>query len=333
MDAERYSMRSFRGSDYGPAAALHNAIYPDHPISGESFRRLERAIALPVGPLPRYVVEDRRDRAFVGLGALDRNPFEDDAARPWFYAEVHPEHRGVGIGSHLYATLLADAHRRGATGLRCTVREGRTVEMSFLARRGFVERRRSWMSVLDVGSADTARLPSLVRALAKEGIEFTDLRTEGPGDPRVLRQVHALESETGGDVPRLGAFTPLSFAEFRRLEVDGNEFLPEAWILAKDGPRYVGLTSAAREPAEPKVLRQSYTATLPAYRRRRIAQTLKLLLIEYAKGAGFASITTSNDSLNAPMWNLNARLGFRRTGTRIHTECAFGADGTAGRSA
>jgi RimJ/RimL family protein N-acetyltransferase len=71
------------------------------------------------------------------------------------------------------------------------------------------------------------------------------------------------------------------------------------------------------------VLQQYYTGTRPEYRRRKIALTLKPLLIDYAKRNGYARIETNNDSLNVPMWTLNQGLGFRSVPEHIHLECEF----------
>ena len=125
-------------------------------------------------------------------------------------------------------------------------------------------------------------------------------------------------------MPRVGPYSPIPFDEFQRVFLGSPNALPDAWFLAKEGDRYVGISSAAREPAQPDVLQQHYTATRPEYRRKKIALTLKLLLVDFAKRNGYARIETSNDSLNAPMWTLNQELGFRKMREVIILECAFG---------
>jgi mycothiol synthase len=250
-------------------------------------------------------------------------PFEDDPARPWISGEVRSSRQGQGIGTRLYDTLLAEAKQRGATGVRTTVRENSEVGRAFLARRAFVERRRTWRSRLEVATADTSRLPELTRALTAEGIELTTLAREGANDPVVQHRIHELDAVTGRDVPHTGAYTPLPFEEFQRFFFGDQNALPGAWFLAKQGDRYVGISCAGREPAQPTVLQQFYTATLPEFRRRRVALTLKLALIDYSQRNGFARIETSNDSLNLPMWTLNQRLGFQKLLETIHLENMF----------
>jgi GNAT superfamily N-acetyltransferase len=323
MDAARYSLRGIEETDYEAWASLGARIYPDHPISADVLRRLVEGTDVLGDPLPRLAVEERSSGELVAVGGLERNPYQWEPTRPWIFGDVHPEHRNRGIGSRLYEVVVDAARHRGATGLRATAREDDAAGLGFLVRRGFVERRRSWRSVLEVGSSDTSHLPALRAALSTQGIELTTLDREGASDVSVLRAVHELGVEAGRDMPRVGRYTPISFDEFQRFEVGGSSYLPEAWILAKRGERYVGLTSAYREAAQPDVLQQAFTGTLPEYRRRKIAEALKLSLHDYARSHGYARIITSNDSMNEAMWSLNRRLGFRKTGVRIHMELSF----------
>ena len=235
----------------------------------------------------------------------------------------HPGER-EGIGTYLYHTLLEEARQRGANRLRCHVRESSAAGRAFLAERGFKERRRRWRSSLNIASSDIAQLASLVRTLASAGIGFTTLPREGLNDLEVLKSVHALDVLTGKDEPREGAYTPLRFEQYRRFFFEGENFLPDAWFLAKDGDQYVGITSGAREPAQPQVLQQYYTGVRPDYRRRKIALVLKLMLIDFATQNGYERIETWNDSLNAPMWTLNQGLGFQKVREQIQLECHLG---------
>lgn len=322
MDETRYVVRDFRDSDYDAIAAIHNAVAPESPISAEFLRHIAESFSSKARPY-RLVVGDRPSGDAVGTSSLFQMPFENDPARPWFNLEVLPSHQRDGVGSYLYDALLSEAKHRGASGLRCNVREGSAEGRRFLAKRGFVERRRTWRSSLEVAAADTSRLPSLTRTISAGGIELTTLSKEGTDDPGVLHRLYDLESETGRDVPRVGAYTPLSFEQFRHFFLEGQSALPEGWMLAKDGERYIGTSSAAREPAQPDVLQQYFTGTRPEYRRRKIALALKLMLIDFAKRNGYARIETSNDSLNEPIWALNRSLGFRKVREVIQLECEF----------
>jgi len=333
MDRTRYSPREFRETDFDALAAIQNAVEPDEPLSAESLRHMIQSF-LQSSKSHQIVVEDRRSGEVVGAAAIFTMPFESDPTKQWIVGNVLPSRQREGIGSYLYDTLLAEARQRDATGLRCQVRENSAAGRAFLAKRAFRESRRIWRSSLEVASADTSQLASLVRSVTSGGIQFTTLSREGANDLQVLKRVHDLDAVTGRDVPRDGTYTPLSFEQFRRFFLEGENFLPDAWFLAKDGDQYVGISSGAREPAQPQVLQQYYTGVRLEFRRRKIALALKLMLIDFAKRNGYARIETSNDSLNAPMWTLNQELGFRKVREVIQLECDLGdateAQGPAG---
>jgi len=311
MDGTRYLLREFRETDFDALVTLLNAVEPDDPVSVESLRHFIGSF-LPSSRLHQVLVEDRRSGELVGSAAIFAEPSESDPAKLWIWGVVLPARQREGIGSQLYDTLLAEAKERKATGLRIRVREDSAAGRAFLGKRGFRERRRSWRSRLEVAPSDTSRLASLVRTLTSDGVEFTTLSREGVTDLHVLHRVHDLDSVAGRDMPRDGTYRPYSFEQFRRLFLEGENFLPDAWFLAKVGNQYVGLSSGAREPAQPKVLQQYFTGIRPEFRRRRIALALKLMFIDFAKRNGYARIETWNDSLNLPMWTLNQGLGFQK---------------------
>jgi GNAT superfamily N-acetyltransferase len=323
MDESRYFSREFRDADYDALAAIQNAVNPDEPMSVESLRHMIESFRQYSEP-HEIVVADRQSGEVVASGAVFRMPFEGDQSTQWIVGSVLPGRQREGIGSHLYDTLLAEARRRGATRLRCHVQESSAAGQKFLVKRKFVERRRTWRSSLDVDLADTSQLASLVHAIAAEGIEFTTLSREGADDLDVLHRVHELDAESGKDVPRDGKYAPPSFEDFQRFFFEGENFLPDAWFLAKEGGRYVGYSAAARELAQPKVLQQYYTGVRREARRRKIALALKLMVIDFAKRSGYARIETSNDSLNGPMWTLNQRLGFRKVRELIQFDYKLG---------
>ena len=330
MDETRYSLREFRDTDFSALAAIQSAVEPDEPVSAESLRHMIQSFRQTSQPHLR-VVEARGSGEVVATAALFTMPYEDEPATQGMIINVLPSRQREGIGSYLYTTVLGEARQRKATRLRCQVRENSASGRTFLAKRGFRERRRVWRSRLEVDSVDTSQLASLVRTIASGGIEFTTLAREGPDNLQVLRQVYDLDAVAGKDVPRDGNFSPPPFEQFRQFFLEGENFLPEGWFLAKHGIQYVGISSGAREPAQPNVLQQFFTGVRPEFRRRKIALALKLMVIDFAQRNGYSRIETSNDSLNAPMWTLNRGLGFQKVHETIQLECDLG-EVTRGRA-
>ena len=323
MDESRYSLRVFRETDFDALAAIQSAVAPDEPVSSESLRHLIEAFRQTANP-HEIVVEDRRSVEVVATAAIFDLLEGSDPKTQGILINVLPSRQHQGIGSYVYGILLAKAKERGATRLQCNVRDDSAAGRAFVAKRGFRERRRRWRSRLEVASGDTSQLAPLVRTLASGGIEITTLSREGVNDLQVLKRIHDLDVVTGKDVPRNGAYSPFSFELFRRVYLEGENFLPDAWFLAREGNQYVGVSSGAREPAQPHVLQQYFTGVRPEFRRRKVALTLKLMLIDFAKRNGYARIETTNDSLNAPMWTLNRGLGFQKVREVIQLECDLG---------
>jgi mycothiol synthase len=94
----------------------------------------------------------------------------------------------------------------------------------------------------------------------------------------------------------------------------------EAFFLARKDDIYVGVSKLEPLPGEPKVLHQTFTGTLREFRGRGIATELKRRTVAYAQEHEFRAIRTSNDSLNYPMWAINAKLGYRRKVERVQFE-------------
>ena len=323
-DESLFSIREFTDTDFEAFAAIHNAVRPEAPTSPESLRH-EAAVQVAPGTTNlRYAVELRRTKEVVGVGGLSNDPNEADLRKFWIFLFVASEMQGRGVGSRLFDALTAEATRRHAKVLRAFVREDELRGLAFLTKRGFAERRRSWVSELRLESADTSRMGPLIRTLGAGGVEISTLAREGVANPDVIEQVHRLDSETSVDEPRIDPFTPMPIDRFRRFFVEGPNALPDAWFIAKSGPRYVAMTSAATEPAEPGTLRQMYTCTRREHRRKGLALALKLSLTEYGKRHQYRILRTSNDSLNGPMWNLNLQLGFRKRWTWINLEKLLG---------
>ena len=326
MNEARYLLREFRDTDYEGLASLQTAIYPEEPMSAESLRHMVEGFRQTANPY-QIVVEDRQSEEMVGIGAIFHLPFDADPRTQWLDILVLPDRQRQGIGTRLYSELLVEGNRRATTTLRCSVRESSASGRGFLARYHFVERRRVWRSSLDVASADLTRLDSLVTSISGRGIEFTTLAKEGIDDLEVLRRIYDLDAAAGKDIPRDGELAQPSFEEFRRFFFEGELVLPNAWFLAKQGSQYIGVSSAAREPAQPHVLQQYFTGTRREARRQKIALALKLMVIDFAKRNGFTRIETSNDSLNAPMWTLNQSLGFRKVRESIQLSLELNPDG------
>ena len=185
-----------------------------------------------------------------------------------------------------------------------------TESIAFLTRRGFVEVQRGFESRLDVAAFDFARFAGAEERVAGRGIILTTLAAERQRDPDALRKAYELQQACGRDVPAVGEVTETSFEMFLAHDVDRPTALLDAFFLARDGDRYVGLSAMQRRLAQPGVLSQHLTGVRREYRGRGIAMALKLQTVKYAQTHGYREIRTGNDARNRPMLRINEAMGF-----------------------
>jgi mycothiol synthase len=320
LDDARYRPREYRTSDYPTEADLRRRIFPDRPSSPEHLRRQRALLAIPPSVLRPFVVEETSTGQGIGFAVLATEPDTLDPTTLWAGVTVDPDHRGRGVGRYLADAVDEEAGRLRARLLWAKVRAEDARSRAFAERRGFVECRRSWTSRLDLPAVGYHALPQRAERLARDGITFTTLAEEGAGRREVLEGVHRAVMGAMADEPRTGTFTPTPFELFAAEFFDAPGFLPEAFFLAKRGDEYVGVSNLERSPDDPALLRQMFTGTLRSVRGRGIATELKRRTVEYAQSHGYRTIRTGNDSLNHPMWAINAKLGFRREVETIQYE-------------
>ncbi len=146
----------------------------------------------------------------------------------------------------------------------------------------------------------------------RQGIMFTTLaeaRREGEDS---LKKLHELVQLISADMPSPAPFTPTSYEQWEAFELKSPNLLPDGYMIAKDGLKYVGLSTVWRIDKEPKILVQGNTGVRREYRGRGIAVALKLAVIDFARRNGYVKVKTWNASDNASMLAVNAKLGFKR---------------------
>jgi GNAT superfamily N-acetyltransferase len=266
----------------------------------------------------RLVAE--RDDQVVGWGEVTHAPWRFHPRKYALRLYVEPTRQGQGIGSALHDRLLDELRERGALLARATVHETRPRAVEFFTRRGYAEVERFWPSHLDVARFDFARFATADERVAGQGIVLTTLAEERARDAGIVRPLYDLAFRSEFDEPTVDPATPVPFEEWLASEIDDPQVLPDAYFLARDGARLVGLSSLVRLAGQPEALDTGYTCVDPDYRGRGIAIALKLRAIAYARAHGYREIRTENHSLNVPMLRINEALGFARQPAEITFE-------------
>ena len=129
--------------------------------------------------------------------------------------------------------------------------------------------------------------------------------------------MYELDTICARAVPDIDPFTPMPYDDFVKTYLTAPYVIPEAFFLAKDGDRYVGVARLWSIAEQPDILHQDLTGVVPEYRGKGIAMALKLKTVEFARAAGKRQIRTWNDSLNQPMLRINEALGFAKEPAEI----------------
>jgi RimJ/RimL family protein N-acetyltransferase len=167
----------------------------------------------------------------------------------------------------------------------------------------------SWAFALDPRACDLAAFGMAYDRL--EGLEITTLAAELARGADWLQPLHELYLSVAGDVPIPIHPHPAPPPEWLAQQAIGlPESLPEAFVIVRDGARYVGMSYLHADHYAPGRLFQRITAVHPAYRGRGIALALKLKTIEYGQRHACHEIRTAVELNNPGMLAINRKLGF-----------------------
>lgn len=296
-------------ADYPDLATVVAAVWPDRDASLAGLQHFDRAHANGFF-FQRFVARQAGQMiAYCDCGE------PADSYRPgkyWFELAVLPSQQGRGFGSALYDQMLAALAQRSQppTMLVCKTHEDQPAALRFLHKRGYQQVMRSHIACLEVAAFDPMPFATRLAKVAATGVELVSLADLAERDADWQRKIYELDWECTLDEPLPDTPTKPPFEHYVT-EVFGNpDFWPQAWFVAVDGGRYVGLTAANRNRRQPGQLDTFFTATVRSHRRRGLATALKLRQLNYAQRHGYTRIKTDNEEHN-PMYQINLALGFR----------------------
>lgn len=313
---DRIHIRPFTPTeqDYAALASIGASSAPQYKLDyeyrdAEEWRAFDSSFAHSDTPLVRYLAV--QESQAVGYAYY----FEIDWAAPpgryWCVMRVLPSHQRHGIGGRLYKRLLGDLARRNAARMLIELDDTQAALLPALEQRGFRELLHSWAFTLDPRGCDLAEFAGAYDRLG--GLELTTLAAEIQRGADWLPGLYELYVRVGGEVP-----IPIYPHRAPRPEwlaeqaIGLPESLPEAFVIVRDGPCYVGMSYLHMDPGDPGRLFQRITAVRPEYRGHGIAVALKLKTIEYAQRHGCHEISTAVESNNPNMLAINHKLGFQQ---------------------
>lgn len=298
------SVRLAESADYPEITTILNSTNDDgHQVAAGALERLDE----------RWVQHDATFRRVVGYtgGVPAATGFVcatwGDVTEPlrfWVSIAVHPATAPDGADSEVLDFLLDTVDAPVREVWTC-IREDHARHVTFLDRRGFVERFRSWGAHLDLRSFDARRWTESFDRVSAEGIRlvpYPELHADVDRDQKLSVLQDALEH----DVEHFDPIVPR-----RESDIVGPETIHEALIvaIAPDGS-YVGLACLLGSPTDASIA-CGLTGVLRAYRNRGIATALKVRTAEIAQGWGAAELNTGGGGgADAAIVRLNRAVGF-----------------------
>jgi GNAT superfamily N-acetyltransferase len=303
-------IRKFDGSDadYQAIVKIDNVVWPEFQATIENWKHWDGSRDSKYR-FQRWLLES--DGRVVAFGATGDRSWAYQPGQYFVNLNVLPEEEGQGFGSVLFNHLLAEALAMEPKPVRITThtREDKPRGVRFLEDRGYTRSMRFPRSALDVTLFDPAPFAAKLAQIQQSSIEITSLALLMQRDPEWMRKLYDLEWELVQDVPYHDELTRPEFEVFEKGVIGNPNLLPEAWFIAVDGERWVGMSALWRNPGNPKRLETGLTGVSRDYRRRGLATALKVTAIEYARGRGIEEIETDNEE-NNPMYQINLRLGY-----------------------
>jgi GNAT superfamily N-acetyltransferase len=286
-------IRELREADAAAVAALELAVNPHQVVTPalvwqRASRRIERE------QLRTLVAE--LDGEIAGYAHAGFEWSVPTLGKGRFWIGVRPERRGRGIGSRLYEEI--ERHLLAGDAWRRTWVDADPAGALFLERRGFAP-----------GDTDIVSELDLRTTVLEEPVVPADLRLAPIAEARV-EDLYAICAVGELDMPADEPETELSLADWKQDDYGAPDLSHEGSFAAFDGDRPVSLAFLTVDRGR-RLGYNQMTATLPEYRRRGLALAAKLATARWAAAAGLERLVTENDSTNAGMLAVNARLGHR----------------------
>ncbi len=298
-------IRPFTPDDYTALVQIDNENFPDH-LETEEQMRWGDDHREPNHKWARFIAEV--DGKVVGSGGYGQEGGMYHPRKFFVMVSVSPNVQGQGIGRALYDHAINALAPFDPLSVRSFARENMDRPVRFLQDRGFVEDMRFWESELDLSTFDFAPFDGAEEKPIQHGITVKTQAELMESDPNWKRNAYELAQAISRDIPRPEPWTPTEFSVWEQ-RLDHPDKLPDANFIALDGDKWVGISSLHKCQTE-GVIETGVTGTLPEYRRKGIALSLKLRAVRYALAHGFRTIRTGNETGNRPMLSINEAMGY-----------------------
>lgn len=273
--------------------------------SGSTVAQLRSALVSPA-PIHEQTVATSSDGKIVGWYELWRSE-NAPPGKAFTSIIVHPEYRRQGIGTALHDHVVSFAKSNGINELKSRVKDTEPRWLAWAESKGFKVERHGFRSSIKLSEFDEKHFSERVDAVETSGITLTTLAAIGDTDVN-RRRYYDADSSAAIDIP--GEDHVDTWEEYKAHRFDDEDYNPASAFLALHEERIVGVAHVTLDQEHDRFFNE-FTGVVPDFRRRGIAQALKIKTILYAREVGVPEILTENDSENAPMLAVNRKLGYK----------------------
>jgi RimJ/RimL family protein N-acetyltransferase len=275
---------------------LRRAVFPYQVGSAASVRHRWETTPEAARQL---VLVAQGDGEVVGVGRAGLNTWTSEEGAADLFVMVHPDHRGTGVGTSVYDSLVWHLRDIGARRVQGWAADDEATG-AWCASRGFERRHEIRFSRLDLSDPDALPpAPDL-----PDGVTVASFAEVGP------EAVHRVDAEATADEPGDVTYDAIGY----------DEWLTDIWqapltdheastvvLVGGEAAAYT-LVEADRDDGR---MWSGGTGTLREHRGRGLAKIAKSVALRRAAKVGITDAYTSNDEENGPMLAINEWLGYR----------------------
>ena len=317
-DMVKARLRPFDARDWMTISSIASAAGRSDPEGEHRWLRRRREFNDARYVRRHYVAEHAETGQLLGYGSVEQTIY---LPRYRLILVIDPQWLRRGVGELLLERLVADLREAGAVTVTFRDYESPNEMQSFLKEHGFNETNHLLDLRLTVAEAELSTFAPVVEQVTARGVSISTLAEERASDPLYVEKLYELTTALRLDDPAREPFAPPAYNEREaRLWLELPYVLPDAYFIAKDGDRYVGVTDLNLHEAMPEGVSHGFTGVRREYRRRGIATALKTRAVEYAARRGYRTIRAVNRPAHTALLALNEKLGFRRLFSYVSLE-------------
>jgi GNAT superfamily N-acetyltransferase len=259
-----------------------------------------------------------RDEQGVAIGCAEFETSEfDNPEMAFVFCDVHPAHRGRGIGTAFLEAQLAEAREHGRTSLM-TFQGRESSHRRFLESNGFTVGMKTAQRRLDLRSLDYGRIEGLLAGAREAAADYEVIHLDGPAPAEWLPDLVAVH-EAINDAPmdeismEAERFPVERLLAWQRAQERRHQHIYRILVRHRETHAWAGHTILVVDEDRPGVANQEDTSVVVAHRGHRLGMLLKTEMLMWMREVqpGLTTIDTWNAESNTHMIAVNDEIGTR----------------------